>query len=363
LSSQERPATMKDVATLAGVGLATVSRVVNGTANVNPDLVRRVTEASLKLGYRHDLTASSLRRADRKTQTIGLVLEDVANPYSSLLHRSVEEACRLRGILVIAGSSDEDPGREHELVQTFTQRRVDGLIVVPTGRADEEIARVRRSGTPIVCVDRLVDIPDVDNVTVDNSGSTCEAVLSLIALGHRRIGYLGDLDTIWTARRRYAGYSEAHARAGLPLDTRLIRRDIHDSEAAEQAVSELLTSAEPPTALFTAQNLLTIGAVCALRGMGAHRRIALIGFDDFPLADLLEPAVSVIAQDPAAIGVAAAHLLLERIDDHDHDHDHRPARHEIVPIRYLPRGSGEIEPERPASASPAVVSRGQGPSS
>lgn len=340
MSSQERPATMKDVATLAGVGLATVSRVVNGTANVNPDLVWRVTEASRKLGYRHDLTASSLRRADRKTRTIGLILEDVANPYSSVLHRSVEEACRQRGILVIAGSSDEDPGREHDLVETFTQRRADGLIVVPTGRSDEEIARVRRAGTPIVCVDRLADIPDVDNVTADNVDSTRDVVLSLIALGHRRIAYLGDLDTIWTARQRYAGFAEAHARAGLPLDTRLIRRNIHDSDAAEQAVRELLSSAAPPTAIFTAQNLLTIGAVCALREVSAHRRIALIGFDDFPLADLLEPAVSVIAQDPAAIGVAAARLLLERLDGGDR----RPARHEIVPVHYLPRGSGEIGP-------------------
>ena len=350
---------MKDVATLAGVGLATVSRVVNGTANVHPDLVRRVTEACRKLGYRHDLTASSLRRADRKTRTIGLILEDVANPYSSVLNRSVEEACRRRGILVIAGSSDEDPGRENELVETFTGRRVDGLIVVPTGRSDETIARVRRAGTPIVCVDRLVDIPDVDNVTVDNAGSTCEAVLRLVALGHRRIGYLGDLDTIWTARQRYAGFAEAHARADLPLDTRLVRRNIHDSDAAEQAVRDLLTSAAPPTALFTAQNLLTIGAVCALRGMAAHRRIALIGFDDFPLAALLEPAVSVIAQDPAAIGVTAARLLLERFDDDQP----RPARHEIVPIRYLPRGSGEIEPVHPVSAGPAVAVPSQGSSS
>ncbi|MFL6115517.1 MAG: LacI family DNA-binding transcriptional regulator [Catenulispora sp.] len=340
MPSTDRPATMKDVATLAGVGLATVSRVVNGTSTVAPELVQRVTEASRKLGYRKDLTASSLRRADRKTRTIGLVLEDVSNPFSSALHRSVQEACRQRGILVIAGSNDEDPERERDLVETFTQRRVDGLILVPTGRSDEEIARARRAGTPIVCVDRLVDIPDVDNVTVDNVGGTRDAVTGLAALGHRRIGYLGDLDTIWTARGRYAGFAEALARAGLPLDARLVRRGLRGTDAAAQAVRELLTSADPPTAVFAAENLLTIGAVRALRDLDAHRRIALVGFDDFALADLLDPPVSVIAQDPAGIGFAAARLLLERLDGRDEG----PARHEIVPLHHLPRGSGEIGP-------------------
>lgn len=340
MPSQDRPATMKDVATLAGVGLATVSRVVNGKASVDPDLVRRVTEASRKLGYRHDLTASSLRRSDRKTQTIGLILEDVANPYSSVLHRSVEKASREHEVLVIAGSDEEDPARERDLVETFTRRHVDGLIVVPTGRSDERIARARQAGTPIVCVDRLVDVPDVDNVTVDNLESTRDAVAGLAALGHRRIAYLSDREAIWTARQRYAGFAEAHARAGLPLDTRLIRRNLRDFDAADRAVRELLDSADPPTAIFAAQNMLTIGAVRALRGLGAHRRVALIGFDDFPLADLLEPAVSVIAQDPEAIGIAATRMLFDRLDCREHG----PARHEIVPVRHVPRGSGEIGP-------------------
>jgi LacI family transcriptional regulator len=337
---------MKDVAILAGVGLATVSRVVNGKANVTPDLVARVTEACRKLGYRHDLTASSLRRADRKTATIGLVLEDVANPFSSALHRAVQDACDERGVLALAGSSDENPGRERDLVEIFTRRRVDGLIVVPTGRADEEIARVSQAGTPIVCVDRLVDVPGVDTVTVDNAGGTREAVAGLVARGHRRIAFLGDLDTIWTARQRYAGFTDAHAASGLPLDLSLVRRDLHDADAAEHAARELLSAANPPTAVFTAQNLLTIGTLRALREADAQQRVALIGFDDFPLAELLIPAVSVIAQDPAAIGAVAARLLFERLDGADE----QPARHEVVATRYLARGSGEIHSGTPRSS-------------
>ena len=171
-----RSATMRDVARQAGVGLATVSRVINGKPGVAPELVRRVTETARALGYRHDVTASSLRRADRRTATIALVLEDVANPFSSAVHRAVEDTAREADILVLAGSSDEHPDRERELIDAFTLRRVDGLIVLPTGGTDEQLAAVRRHGTPVVCADRLVEIDRVDTVTVDNRDGTWAAV-------------------------------------------------------------------------------------------------------------------------------------------------------------------------------------------
>jgi LacI family transcriptional regulator len=337
----ERAATMRDVARQAGVGLATVSRVINGKPGVAPELVRRVTETARALGYRHDLTASSLRRADRRTATIALVLEDVANPFSSVLHRAVEDAAREESILVLAGSSDEHPDRERELIDAFTLRRVDGLIVLPTGGTDEQLAAVRGHGTPVVCADRLVEIDRVDTVTVDNRDGTWSAVRRLRALGHRRIAFLGDSDSIWTARQRYAGFADAHAEAGEPVDERLVRRGLRSEEAARAATTRLLTGGEPPTAVFAAQNLLTMGARRALQDLGAQEEVALIGFDDFPVADLLTPGVSVVAQDPASVGRTAARLLLSRIRGGD---DHLPSRHVVVPTRYVPRGSGEIRP-------------------
>jgi LacI family transcriptional regulator len=333
--------TMRDVARQAGVGLATVSRVINGKPGVAADLVERVNEAAGALGYRHDVTASSLRRADRRTATIALVLEDVANPFSSALHRAVEDAARAENILVLTGSSDEHPEREHELIDTFTLRRVDGLIVVPTGGTDGQLATVRRQGTPIVCVDRLVELDRVDTVTVDNREGTRAAVRRLLDLGHRRIAYLGDMRSIWTARERYEGYLGAHSGAGRPVDGRLVRLDIRSADAAEHAIDEILTTVDdPPTAVFTAQNLLTIGTFRALERLGLHGRVALIGFDDFPLADMLRPGVSVVSQDPTEIGLMAARLLLGRINGGDH----RDARHAVVPTGYIARGSGEIPP-------------------
>jgi LacI family transcriptional regulator len=329
-----RPATMRDVARYAGVGIATVSRVINDKPGVAPELVERVREATRVLGYRHDVTASSLRRADRRTATIALVLEDVANPFASVLHRAVEDAAREEHILVLAGSSDEHPGRERELIDAFTLRRVDGLIVIPTGSSDDQLAAVRRQGTPVVCADRLVRRDRIDTVTVDNRDGTRAAVRRLRELGHRRIAFLGDLDSIWTARERYAAFVETHA------DERLAHRDLHSVEAAETATRRLLTAEDPPTAIFAAQNLLTIGARRALQDLGVQDRVALIGFDDFPLADMLRPGISVVSQDPARIGRTAARLLLDRLKGADDV----PARHSVVPTTYIARGSGEIPP-------------------
>jgi len=336
-----RTVTMRDVARQAGVGLATVSRVINGKPGVAPELVRRVTETARELGYRHDVTASSLRRADRRTATIALVLEDVANPFSSALHRGVEDTAREAGILVLAGSSDEQPDRERELIDAFTLRRVDGLIVLPTGGADEQLAAVRKYGTPVVCADRLVEIDRVDTVTVDNRDGTWAAVRRLRTLGHRRIAFLGDLESIWTARQRYAGFAEEHEEARTPIEERLVHRDLDGAEAARAVTVRLLTAAEPPTAVFAAQNLLTMGARRALQDLGLQDRVALIGFDDFPVADMLAPGISVVAQDAGRVGRTAARLLLGRVLGGE---DHLVARHSVVPTRYVARGSGEIRP-------------------
>src|SRR6266487_394452 len=335
--SARRAPTMRDVAALAGVSLKTVSRVVNQVPTVAPELAGRVLEAIKLLDYRHNLTASSLRRSDQKTATIGLLLEDVANPFSSVLHRAIEAVARSRGSLTFAGSSDEDLGTERELLLAFLAHRVDGLIVVPAARDHgDSLWERERIGTPMVFVDRPAAFLDADTVTVDNRAGAWTAVQHLAAHGHRRIAFLGDLHSIWTAAEREHGYLDALAAAGIPVDPGIVRRDIRSGEAAERAVADLLTAADPPTALFTAQNLITTGAVRALRQLGLHHRVALVGFDDVQLADLLDPPVSVIAQDPPAVGRTAARLLLARLDGED-----GPSQHVVVPTRLVARGSGE----------------------
>lgn len=333
----QRPPTMRDVAALAGVSFKTVSRVVNREAGVSAAVIDRVENAVKLLDYRHDATASSLRRADRRTATIGLLLEDVANPFASAIHRAVEEAARERDVLVLAGSSDAEAERQERLIRELVSRRVDGLIVMPVGQGQVPLLRAGHLGCPAVFIDRPAAFQTADSVAVDNRDGTCAAIRHLAARGHRRIAFLGDLHTIWTAAERRLGYVEGLAAEGVRLDPHLVRQDVTSSEAAERATLELLAVADAPTAIFAGQNLITIGVIRALQRLGAQRRVALVGFDDVLLADLLDPPVSVVAQDPAAIGRTAADLLFARLDGDD-----APPRHRVVPTSLIARGSGEI---------------------
>ncbi len=325
---------MREVAALAGVSIKTVSRVVRGEAGVSAELAARVGDAAAMLDYRHNLAASTLRGHGQKTAAIGLVLMDVANPYASALHRAVEDVAHGRGTLVFAVSSDEDPDRQREVLDALLSRRVDGLIVMPVGSDHALLLHEHRRGTPIVFVDRRPAL-DIDSVTVDNREGARRAVEHLAAQGHRRIAYLGDLHTIWTAAERYAGYVEGLARTGVPLDPTIVCADLHSPDAAQAATKALLARPDRPTAIFSAQNLVTIGVLRAIRDHAGG--VALVGFDDLPLGDLLAPGLTAITQDAAGIGRAAAELLFARLDGDD-----SPTRHTVLPTRLIVRGSGEI---------------------
>jgi LacI family transcriptional regulator len=335
---QPRP-TMKDVAALAGVAIKTVSRVMNGEPTVAPDLATRVHEAAGKLGYRPNLTASSLRRGDRRTAMIGLLLEDVSNPFSAALLRAVEDLARARGVQILIGSLDEDPGRERELAITLIDRGVDGLVIVPAARDQSYLLAERMRGTCVVFLDREPRLLEADAVVSDNRGGAIAACDHLRSFGHRRIAYLGDSLTIVTAAQRFDGYQHALERAGLQVDPSIVRHGLRTTDAAALAAAEVLSLPDPPTALFTSQNLVTIGAVKGLRKAGMSEAIALVGFDDFVLADVLVPGVTVIAQDVAQLGRLATQLLFARMDGDD-----SPARTHVVATDLTVRGSGEIEP-------------------
>jgi len=332
---------MNDVAALAGVSLATVSRVINGNAAVRPDLARRVESAVEALGYRRDLTASTLRRSDRASASIGLIIEDVANPFFSTVHRGVEEVARARQVLTFAASSDEEPERERELAEALAARGVDGLVIVPCSRDQGYLLRDRQNGLQLVFVDRPPRFLDADAVVSDSAGGARAAVEHLVAAGHRRIAFLGDRPAVFTAAERRRGYREALAAASIEVDEGLERVGLVDGDAARAAALELLAAPAPPTALFTGQNLITIGALHALRERGLQHTVALVGFDDIVLADVVEPGITVVAQDPRALGHQAAELLFSRLDGNAGD-----SRLVVVPTTLIARGSGEIPPAR-----------------
>lgn len=327
---------MNDVARLAGVSLKTVSRVVNGEAGVHPSTANRVLEAIDQLGFRRNLGARNLRRG-ASSGTIGVLTEDVANPFYSVLTRAVEEVARGNGRQVLTASSDEDPDRERELVLEFCSRRVDGLLVVPAGLRHGYLVPEIHAGMPVVFVDRPAGDIVADTVLVDNLGGGVEAVLHLARRGHRRIAFLGDAPTIFTASERLRGFREGCARAGVRFDEDLVCMSAPHPAGIAHALRSVLNRPNPATALVTGNNRVTVLVMRELAGR--TDRPALVGFDDFELADLLTPAVSVIAHDTGALGKAAAELLFARLAGDD-----SPPHRVIMPVHLIARGSGETRP-------------------
>ena len=326
--------TMHHVAARAGVSLKTVSRVINGERNVAPATAERVLTAIAELGFRRNDLARSLRHG-RSSATLGLVIEDVANPFYSAIAQAVETIARERGFMVITGSCAEDPELEHELVHALLRRRVDALVLVPAAADHGWLAA---EDTPIVFLDRPPVGVDADAVLLDNAGGARRAVEHLLAHGHRRIACVADPEELATASERVAGYRAALAGAGIEPDPRLVCTSARDPEHSQALVAALLDlpQGERPTALFTGNNRHTVGALRALRG---REPVALVGFDDFELADLLTTPTTVIRHDSHRMGVEAARLAFARLDGDD-----APPRRVVLPTELVPRGSGEVPP-------------------
>ena len=328
-------ATMVDVAEAAGVSLKTVSRVINAEPGVRPSTVEKVMEAVRALRYERNDLAASLRHGARSF-TLGLIIEDVANPFYSAIAQAVEERARERSSLLITASAREDPHRERELVTALLRRRVDALLVVPAG-ADHRYIRDAGFSTQFVFLDRPPAKTKADAVLVENAAGARRAVSHLMERGHERIAFVGDYLQLFTARERLLGYRRALGRVGIEPDPILVSVSNSTSEDARQTVSELmaLPRERRPTAIFAGNNRCTVGALHALDGK--RKRVALVGFDDFELAGLL--GVTVVRTDPYRMGLLGAELAFDRIDG-----DERDPQRLMVPAELVERGSGEIRP-------------------
>ncbi|MGW4061340.1 LacI family DNA-binding transcriptional regulator [Amycolatopsis sp. NPDC004747] len=327
---------MSDVARLAGVSIKTVSRVVNDEPAVHPDTAERVMAAIEQLGFRRNLGARNLRRGST-TGTIGLIVEDVGNPFYSELNRAVERIATSFGRQVLTGSSEENSDRERELVLEFCARRVDGILVVPAGLQHGYLVPEMRAGTPVVFIDRPAGDIVADTVLVDNLGGTIEAVTHLARHGHRRIAFLGDSPDIFTAAERLRGFREGCVRNGISYEESLVSMGTPTPDAVGNAVKRLLDGPDAATAVIAGNNRIAVHLLRALAH--AERRPAMVGFDDFELADLLNPPVTVVAHDVSALGHAAAELLFARVQG-----DQSPPRKVVLPVHLVARGSGEVAP-------------------
>ncbi len=328
---------MRDVAAAAGVSLKTVSRVVNNEPGVTGAVRERVQAAAERLDYRHNLAASNLRRSGSRTGVIGVLVQDVANSYSAGLLRALEDAMRVHDVMLVAGSLDETTARERAMVTNLISRRVDGLVIVPASPRQDYLEPEIRAGLPIIFADRAPRGIDTDSVIVDNALGAYQAVDHLLACGHRRIAVLTDSASIATADERVRGARAAFAKHGLELPGDLLVRGHADQQGAAATVHRLRELPDPPTAIFAGRNAISKGTLQALSERGERESVAVVGFDDFPMADLLQ--VTVIRQDVAKLGALVAARLLERIAG-----DTTPPIRIVLPPTLIPRGSGEIPP-------------------
>jgi len=309
--------TMGDVARLAGVSASTVSHVLNGTRKVDAATRVRVEAAIVKTGYRRNVVARSL--AAGRTHTIGLSISALTNPYFGNLVHAVEQALSNAGYVLIVGDSHDEVQSEKRVIDSLLDRQVDGMIVAPSAGSERgtlpEIARTR---TPLVLIDRGVDV-ESDQVVPENFSSTRSLTAHLLDLGHRRIGVLRGLAGISSTTERFDGYSAALADRGVVVDPALVLDGASNTDVAEREVRALMSGVDRPTALVSLNNSMTIGALKAVRGLGLSipADVAFVCFDDFEWSDLFEPRLTAAAQDVETIGATAAELLLARIRGHD----------------------------------------------
>jgi LacI family transcriptional regulator len=325
-------ARLADVARLAGVSAKTVSRVVSGHRNVSEETRLRVLEAAQRLRFRPNHLARDLRRGGVST-TVAFVMGDLRNPFYSSVAAGIESALAEHALTMIIAATGDDPAQEARVVGAMLERRVRSLLLVPIAVDQSYLDGERQLGTPVVCIDRPAHHLAADSVVFANRDGAAEAVRSLVAHGHRRIAFVGS--DVYTHLERLAGYRQALLEAGIPRSPAWERRDATTTSAAEQAVADLLSAPDPPTAILAGNNRASTGVLRALRD--GDRRVAFIGFDDFDLADTL--GITVVAHDPEHMGREAVRLALAR-----HSDLAAPPSQAVLPVRLIRRGSGEVRP-------------------
>jgi LacI family transcriptional regulator len=306
-----RRVTLRDVAREAGVSIKTVSRVVNKEPEVNEATAARVAGVVERLGYRPNELARGLKGS--RSRTIGLVIDDVSNPFMAACAQAIEGVAQEHGHALILCDSHADLRVEDDYIGLLTRRQVDGLLIVPAHGRNLHLKAEQRAGLPVVALDRPAEGVRTDTVLVKNRAGAREATEHLIWHGHERIAFVGDVRHYYTARKRLEGYKEALKTADLEL---LHSLGAHSIEQGEEAAKGFLEAPDRPTALFAANILTALGALRATEhlGMRIPEDVALIGFDDFELAPVLSPRFTLVHQPTRELGRRAAEMLFDRLD-------------------------------------------------
>lgn len=312
---------IKDVAQLARVSSATVSRVLTGKSNVSDELHKRVMQAVKELEYHPSRVARSLRISS--SQIVSLIISDIQNPFFTSLVRAVEDRANSQKYNLFLCNSDEDPTKEAVYIDLMLSEKVAGVIITPAHETCNNIQKLIKANIPVVAVDRRVKNVEIDTVILDNISASYNVVKLLIENGHRHIGAVLASKEITTGYERYLGYLKALNEWNIPIDENLIRTGIPKEHLGYRYTSELLALSRPPTAILTGNNLLAIGALKAISDhqLRIPEDLSLVTFDDMEWATLIQPKITVVSQPTYEMGLTAANLILDRILDPE-----RPAR-------------------------------------
>ena len=307
--------TLKDVADKAQVSISTVSRVINAEPLVKAKTRERVEAAIEELNYLPNRVAQRLRSITTKNKLIGLVLPDVQNPFYVDVIRGVEECAYEHNFAVMIGNFNQDIAKEKLYLDVLQSELVDGIIVAPSHGKDQHIIDVIDDGYSVVCIDRGLIGVDVDVVKVDNEVGAFGAIEYLIGLGHTRIAHITGHIQIPTTQERIAGYNKAMDKHGVEIDPDLIRNSQSNYQSGSDLMQELLDLPKPPTAVFTANNLLTLGALRTIHARGLHipEDISIVGFDDMYWSNSLNLPLTAVRQSGHDIGYKAAELLVQKM--------------------------------------------------
>jgi LacI family transcriptional regulator len=313
-------ATIGDVARLAGVSPATVSRVFNATSSVSPDKEARVRRAVAELAYEPFGPARALRR--QQVRVWAIIIADVENPFFTSVVRGIEDVAYAHGYRLVLCNSDEDLAKEALYIDIAIRERMAGVVIAVASTSESHVDRLTREGIPVVAIDRRFDEGGVDTVVVDNVSGGRDATAHLLDSGYRRVGCVLGPSRLSTSNERLEGYRLALKHAGIRFDRSLVRRADFREEGGYKATRALLDGPKPPDALFVANNLMTLGALHAIQDLGLEvpDDVGIVGFDDSPAADLMRPRLSVVAQPTYEIGRDAGELLRDAGSRHEpHD--------------------------------------------
>lgn len=339
-------ATMQDVATRAGVSAKTVSRVFNDDPNVTEKTRAKVQAVMADMNYRPNMLARRFREG--KDSAIGIAVPNIGDPFFATIIRTIEQLAMERGMFVFVTTLGQDPALEEQRVERLLRRNISGMVIAPVA-GDQSYLKSWGSSVPTVFVDREASNFEGSNVFVDDELHAAEAVAHLISHGHERIAFVGDDTSLITTKKRLAGYRSALAAAGLAhdaslelMDARLLSFGYVDRSIADDHVRGLLALPEAPTAIFGANALCSMGLTAALH-RARRGDIAFVSFGDFPMADALTPAVTVIDQNPEGLARLTGEILFEQMDG-----TVAGPVNKVLRLPIIERGSGELPNTRDA---------------